>query len=74
MYTAFREILENSLDACEDGNYLPDVFVRLEATKKEDFYTLTVVDNGLGVPKKHVKRAFGQILYGSKYKHRQARG
>ena len=74
LYTAFRELVENSLDACEDGNYLPNVFIQLKTEAHENTLTLTVIDDGVGVPKRHIKPAFGKILYGSKYKHRQARG
>jgi len=37
-------------------------------------YRLRVEDNGRGVPARHVPAAFGQVLFGSKYKLRQARG
>ena len=37
-------------------------------------YRLRVVDNGSGVPARHIPSAFGQVLFGSKYKLKQARG
>ena len=74
LYTAFRELVENSLDACEDGGFLPDIQVSVSPGDRETFWKLKVVDNGLGVPKEHIALAFGQILYGSKYMHRQSRG
>ncbi|HDM26719.1 MAG TPA: DNA topoisomerase VI subunit B, partial [Candidatus Bathyarchaeota archaeon] len=37
-------------------------------------YRLRVEDNGCGVPPEHIPAAFGQILYGSKYRLRQTRG
>jgi len=37
-------------------------------------YRLRVEDNGTGVPARHIPAAFGQVLFGSKYKLRQARG
>lgn len=37
-------------------------------------YKLRVEDNGSGVPARHIPAAFGQVLFGSKYKLRQARG
>ena len=37
-------------------------------------YKLRVEDNGTGVPPRHIPSAFGQVLFGSKYKLRQARG
>jgi DNA topoisomerase-6 subunit B len=33
-----------------------------------------VEDNGIGVPPRHIPSAFGQILFGSKYKLKQQRG
>ena len=37
-------------------------------------YKLRVEDNGTGVPPRHIPSAFGQILFGSKYKLKQQRG
>jgi DNA topoisomerase-6 subunit B len=37
-------------------------------------YKLRIEDNGSGVSARHVPAAFGQVLYGSKYKLRQTRG
>ncbi|MHA2059816.1 MAG: DNA topoisomerase VI subunit B [Candidatus Ranarchaeia archaeon] len=74
LYTAFRELVENSLDACEDGGFLPDIQVSVSPGDRETFWKLKVIDNGLGVPQEHIALAFGQILYGSKYMHRQSRG
>jgi DNA topoisomerase-6 subunit B len=73
LYTAVRELVENSLDACEDGGFLPTIKVKLTEVAN-DWYKLRVEDNGIGVPRDHIMPAFGQILYGSKYEHKQARG
>ena len=45
-----------------------------EATKATQIYKLHVADNGSGIPPKFIPSAFGQVLYGSKYKLKQARG
>lgn len=37
-------------------------------------YRLRVEDNGSGIPARHIPAAFGQVLFGSKYRLRQARG
>jgi DNA topoisomerase-6 subunit B len=37
-------------------------------------YKLHIEDNGSGVPARHMPSAFGQVLFGSKYKLKQARG
>ncbi|MFX0078094.1 MAG: ATP-binding protein, partial [Candidatus Hermodarchaeota archaeon] len=73
LYTAVRELVENSLDACEDGGFLPTINVKLTEVSP-NWFKLRVEDNGIGVPRDHILPAFGQILYGSKYEHKQARG
>jgi len=78
IFVAIREIVENSLDAAESQKIPPDVFVRLsfeaEATKDTQIYKLHVEDNGCGIPPRFIPSAFGQILFGSKYKLKQTRG
>jgi DNA topoisomerase-6 subunit B len=43
-------------------------------TFETGIYRLRVEDNGSGVPARHIPSAFGQVLFGSKYKLRQTRG
>lgn len=78
LYTAVREFVENSLDACDQKGILPDVklVIRAEDDTKQDprTYTLTVHDNGPGIAEEHVPLAFGTVLYGSKFGLKQARG
>ena len=79
LYSAVRELVENSLDAGELARRPPDIYVRLscDGEKGEEgssVYTLRVEDNGSGVPARHIPQAFGQVFYGSKYRLRQARG
>jgi DNA topoisomerase-6 subunit B len=79
---AVRELVENSLDACELAGILPDVYVRIvaddpsaeNANQEPRAYRVTVADNGPGVDPHHVPRAFGKVFYGSKYVLRQSRG
>ncbi|MHA2432113.1 MAG: DNA topoisomerase VI subunit B, partial [Candidatus Thorarchaeota archaeon] len=73
VYSTVRELVENSLDACEDAQRLPRIGIDIE-TDLSDTLTITVADNGTGVPDRHVPKAFGRILYGSKYDRRQKRG
>ncbi|MBA4719000.1 MAG: DNA topoisomerase VI subunit B [Nitrosopumilus sp.] len=78
LYTAVREFVENSLDACDQKGILPDVHLTIKAVDPEKPdpkpYILTVKDNGPGVDSKYVPLAFGTILYGSKFGLKQARG
>ncbi len=78
IYSTIRELVENSLDACETIGTPPDIYVRIshEAGPLDGpgTYIVRVEDNGLGVPGNVIPSAFGQVLYGSKYKLRQTRG
>jgi len=78
IFVAIRELVENSLDAAETSKIPPDIYVRLsyesEASKETQIYKLRVEDNGIGIPPRHIPSAFGQVLFGSKYKLKQQRG
>ncbi|MBS7621586.1 ATP-binding protein, partial [Candidatus Bathyarchaeota archaeon] len=78
IFAAIRELVENSLDAAESLKIPPEIYVRLsfegEASRETQIYKLRVEDNGCGVPPRHIPSAFGQVLFGSKYKLKQQRG
>lgn len=80
LYTSVRELVENSLDACEQASILPDVECKIEVgpetNKASDQlrFILTISDNGPGIEAKHLPNAFGRVFYGSKYKLKQSRG
>lgn len=71
--TAVKEGVDNSLDAAEEAGILPDIRVNIE--KKEQYYTVTIEDNGPGIPKDSMSSVFGKLLYGSRFHRRvQTRG
>jgi len=80
LYSAVREFLENSLDACELYGILPEVFVRIApmdfdvSSPDPKAYVIKVQDNGSGLEPKYVPKAFGQVFFGSKFQLRQSRG
>jgi DNA topoisomerase-6 subunit B len=78
IFAAIRELVENSLDAAESLKIPPDIYVRLSfeggASKETQIYKLRVEDNGSGIQPRFIPSAFGQVLFGSKYKLKQMRG
>ncbi len=73
LYTTVRELVENSLDSCEDAGVFPRIKVELSQVKA-DTVEVKVSDNGAGIPHEVVPESFGRVLYGSKYNSRQRRG
>lgn len=74
LITCVKEAVDNSLDACEESQILPDIYIRV---RKVDERILNVVieDNGPGVQKDVLPRVFGKLLYGSRFHAiRQSRG
>ena len=78
IYSTVRELVENSLDACEINSIPPDIYIRVShesgPTEGSGVYRIRVEDNGSGLPEEIIPSAFGQVLFGSKYKLRQTRG
>jgi len=81
IFVSIRELVENSLDSADQLNVLPEVYVRLSeedaSTTPESgngVYRLMIMDNGSGISARHIPSAFGQVLFGSNYKLKQARG
>ncbi len=75
LYTSVKELVDNSLDACEEARVLPEIFIRiLEVDPEKSIFNILVWDNGSGVPAFNIPFAFGSMLYGSKYTTKQTRG
>ncbi|MBI5061473.1 MAG: DNA topoisomerase VI subunit B [Candidatus Aenigmarchaeota archaeon] len=67
-----KEAVDNALDACEEAGIVPDVTVKVRQMKDEK-YRITIQDNGPGIVKQNIGKAFGKLLYGSKF-HRLLQG
>ena len=83
LYVSIRELVENSLDACEDERILPEVAVFLATEDSETtevlgtgplVFELVVKDNGKGMRKKDIPVLIGKMLAGTKFMLRQNRG
>jgi len=74
LMTTIKEAVDNSLDACEDGNILPEINVEV-IDMQNDRFKVIVEDNGPGIVKKQIPHIFARLLYGSKFfKLSQSRG
>ncbi|MDV2482596.1 DNA topoisomerase VI subunit B [Methanoculleus sp. Wushi-C6] len=72
--TTVKEAVDNALDACEEAEVLPDIFVGIKKVDAE-VYRITVEDNGPGIVPENVPLVFGKLLYGSRFHQiRQSRG
>jgi DNA topoisomerase-6 subunit B len=74
LLTAVKEGVDNSLDACEEANILPEISVEIKQISRNE-YQITLEDNGPGIVKKQIPHIFGRLLYGSRFHAiRQSRG
>jgi DNA topoisomerase VI subunit B len=72
--TTIKEAVDNSLDACEEAQVLPDIFISIKKVSNEIF-RIIVEDNGPGIVPAQVPYVFGKLLYGSRFHQiRQTRG
>ncbi len=81
IFSSVRELVENALDSSDLMNVPPEVYVRLSQENSDTtaepgtgVYRLKIMDNGSGISARHIPAAFGQVLFGSKYTLKQARG
>jgi DNA topoisomerase-6 subunit B len=73
VYSTVRELIENSLDSCDEAQRLPSIKVEMKC-EDSDIIRICVSDNGTGVVEEQVPRAFAKVLYGSKFHNKQRRG
>ena len=74
LLTTVKEAVDNSLDACEEAGFLPEISVEIIEIG-EEHYRVIVEDNGPGIIKKQIPNVFAKLLYGSKFhKLSQSRG
>jgi DNA topoisomerase-6 subunit B len=74
LLTAVKEAVDNSLDACEEADILPEIMIELVDMGNDRFRTV-IEDNGPGIVSNQIPKVFAKLLYGSKF-HRlkQSRG
>ncbi|MBN2881714.1 DNA topoisomerase VI subunit B [Candidatus Woesearchaeota archaeon] len=74
LLTTIKEAVDNSLDACEEAEILPEISVEV-IDMGNDRFRVIVDDNGPGIVKKQVPNIFARLLYGSKFHSlKQSRG
>lgn len=70
--TTLKEAVDNSLDACEQNDILPDLEVEVTkvgngSTKNTDLIKIVVEDNGPGIEADDLAKVFGEYLASSKF-------
>jgi DNA topoisomerase-6 subunit B len=69
-----KEAVDNSLDACEEAQLLPEIMVKIDRIDQKEF-RVSVEDNGPGIISTAMPNVFGRLLYGSRFHAvRQSRG
>lgn len=70
--TTLKEAVDNSLDACEDADILPNIDIEIEKVgagsgRNMDLIRVKVTDNGPGLSPDDAVRVFGEYLASSKF-------
>jgi len=66
LMTTIKEAVDNSLDACEEADFLPEISVQV-IDMGNDRFRVIVEDNGPGIIKREIPKIFAKLLYGSKF-------
>ncbi|MFA6073258.1 MAG: DNA topoisomerase VI subunit B [Candidatus Woesearchaeota archaeon] len=66
LLTTIKEAVDNSLDACEESDILPEIVVEV-IEMGTDRFRIVVEDNGPGIVEKQIPKIFAKLLYGSKF-------
>ncbi|MBU0535835.1 MAG: DNA topoisomerase VI subunit B [Nanoarchaeota archaeon] len=74
LLTTVKEAVDNSLDACEEAEILPEISIEI-IDMKNDRFRIIIEDNGPGIIKKNIPNIFAKLLFGSKFHTmKQSRG
>ena len=70
--TTLKEAIDNSLDACEEAQILPEIHVEIERVgqgtqKNMDQIRVLVSDNGPGIGAEDLAKVYGEYLASSKF-------
>lgn len=70
--TTLKEAVDNSLDACEQAEILPEIEIQilkvgLGSSKNTDLIKIVVEDNGPGIEPDDLAKVFGEYLASSKF-------
>ncbi len=85
LYVSVRELVENSLDACEGAGVLPEVHVSLQHLKTDSseaegmlrgsqVFGLRIQDNGSGIRREDAPRLLGRMLTSTRFALKQSLG
>lgn len=66
LLTTIKEAVDNSIDACEEADILPEIIVEI-VDLGNDKYRVIIEDNGPGIVKAQIPKIFAKLLYGSKF-------
>src|SRR5210317_1114027 len=62
LMTTIKEAVDNSLDACEEADILPEIIVDV-VDLGNDRFKVVVEDNGPGIIKSQIPKIFAKLLY-----------